>query len=98
MALDAHANPVDTSVMAHHHTIKPEPLRMPTGPGEWIFAPSKWSTLWYELAFGFGTFGLADIHVMVEETPGAGRFCRELRMGGHALCGFDHWSGEWRAA
>jgi len=36
--------------------------------------------------------------VTVTETSGAGRLCRELQMGGHALCGFKPWSGQWRKA
>jgi len=33
--------------------------------------------------------------VLVEETPSAGRFCKELQMGGHAICGFQPWRGVW---
>lgn len=34
--------------------------------------------------------------VTVTENPTSGRMCKELRMGGSALCGFADWSGEWR--
>lgn len=34
--------------------------------------------------------------VLIEETPGSGRFCRELRMGGSMqTVGFSEWSGQW---
>jgi len=38
----------------------------------------------------------ATKRVIVTETPGAGRLCRELRMGGSAIVGFDPWSGLWK--
>jgi len=34
--------------------------------------------------------------VKVEQTVAAGLFCKELKMGGSAQCGFKDWAGEWR--
>lgn len=34
--------------------------------------------------------------VKVEETSAAGRYCKELKMGGSSQCvGFKNWSGFW---
>lgn len=88
--------------MSHHHRIiVPAITDRPTCAGEWIFTGSyvehvagrgydEWG--WWELIVGL------DKRVLVTETPGAGRICRELRMGGHALCGLAQWSGRWRKA
>lgn len=35
------------------------------------------------------------VKVLVTESPASGRMCKELKMGGSALCGFENWSGFW---
>lgn len=39
--------------------------------------------------------GRAPEVVQVTETAAAGRFCRELCMGGSQQCGFSDWKGKW---
>jgi hypothetical protein len=36
------------------------------------------------------------VSVRVEDNSAGGRICRDLKMGGHAYCGFPEWSGLWR--
>ncbi len=56
----------------------------PTKPGTY-----HWVVPWL--------FGWQNAWVMkVEWTPGGGLFCRFLRMGGSAACGFENqWDGLW---
>lgn len=54
---------------------------------------------WWKTALGsWLAWPNMTITVLVTETPGAGRICHELGMGGHALCGLAPWSGRWRKA
>lgn len=57
-----------------------EEVLPPDGPG------------WYAV---FPAVGGAVNLVEVTETPSSGRICRALRQGGHALCGFQSWSGRY---
>jgi len=81
------------------------PLPMPDRAGEWTVtwmsaskkAMSEW-TIDQANGIHYPPPKPPVVRVLVTETPGAGRMCRELRMGGSALVGFAPWSGEWRRA
>jgi len=56
-------------------------LDRPDKPGNWIY--------WRDRTSMVET-------VKVEQTVASGLFCKELKMGGSAQCGFRDWAGEWR--
>ncbi len=69
----------------------------PTSAGEWLWKPEGQNAPEQALIAYFCS-SETFIPVLVTETPSAGRIYQELRMGGHALCGFKPWSGIWRKA
>lgn len=71
---------------------------MPDKAGEWEWLPpiTMGRHLFTTLLFSEKITALGWNRVAVTETPTGGRMCKELRMGGSAMCGFAPWSGSWR--
>lgn len=59
-----------------------------------LSSPSQAGVWWYSPVGEIGTWR----EVVVVETAASGRYCRELKMGGHAQLGYAHWSGYWAKA
>lgn len=65
----------------------------PSRAGTFWHIPGTWGVLNNKEPVFFASGGGKT--VLVEEAVASGRFCRELRQGGSALCGLAPWSGFW---
>lgn len=70
---------------------------MPHGAGLYFYTPGYWPPACVAQAANrrFVRQG-AVVRVLVEDSPGSGRHCKRLRMGGSAaMPGYKTWRGKW---